>query len=127
MKKSIIFILYISFASCVGFICGVYFGDSYNKNLVSETIAQTNEVRKLMEWYQLIIHHERILKDLEKIHNMNDLVTLKNKYKKSGLRKIGHFKEQANFMKKGAANPSVIIEWENSLKGYEKHFRQLSE
>jgi hypothetical protein len=127
MKKAAIFILYLLFAGCVGFIVGMRFGNFYNKDLIFKTITQSTQAEELMDWYELIIFHDTVLNNLDKIHNMNELETIKDKYRKSGLEKIRHYLDQVNSMKKGAEKPSVIIELKNNVKKYEKHFKQLSD
>ena len=69
MNKPILFILYISFACCIGFIGGMFFGGFYNQNIVAKTVSEYNEVQDLMEWYKLIIIDQIIIEDLETINN----------------------------------------------------------
>jgi len=123
MNKPILFILYISFACCIGFIGGMFFGNFYNKNIVVETVSEYNEVQKLMEWYKLIVFDQLQLKDLEAINSIHDVDSLKAKYRKNGLSHINLFKEQANIMKKNAPNPSAIVEFEDSVNEIEKYFK----
>ena len=125
MNKPILFVLYISIACCIGFIGGIFFGGFYNKNIVAETVTEYNEVQKLMEWYKLIVIDQLQLKDLEAIKNIQDVDSLKEKYKKNGLSHIVLFKEQANIMKKNAPNPSAIVEFEDRVNEIEKYFKHV--
>lgn len=124
MNKPILFILYISFACCIGFIGGMFFGGFYNQNIVVKTVNEYNEVQKLMEWYKLIAINQLELKDLEAIKSMQDVDTLKAKYRKNGLTNIRLFREQANIMKKNAPNPSAVVEFEDSINEIERYLKQ---
>ena len=117
-------ILYISFACCIGFIGGMFFGGFYNQNIVVETVSEYNDVQKLMEWYKLILIDQLQLEDLEAINTIDDVDALKDKCKKNGLAHIELFKEQANIMKKNAPSPSAIVELEDRVNEIEKVFKQ---
>jgi hypothetical protein len=122
MSKPILLTLYISLASIIGFIGGVYFGASYKKDVVFETITEYKDVRALFDWYELIIHTKINLEGLEQIENMEDLETLKSKYKSNGMSHIGLFREQAEKIKGNAPNPEAIVELEESVNDMENVF-----
>ena len=124
MNKPVLFVLYISFACCIGFIGGMLFGGFYNQDIVAKTIKEYNEVQTLMDWYQLVVIDKLRLKDIESISNMSELETLKFKYKKNGLRNIKLFRDQANVIKKKAVNPSAIIQLENGVDEFERYFQE---
>ncbi|MFX0203693.1 MAG: hypothetical protein ACFFCW_46945 [Candidatus Hodarchaeota archaeon] len=124
MNKAILFILYISLACCIGFIGGMFFGGFYNQDIVQKTVSEYDKFEKLMERYKLIIYDQLKLEDLEAINSIDDIASLKEKYRENGLTNIKLFREQANILKKNAPNPSPIVELENSVNEIEKVFKR---
>ncbi len=102
----------------------MFFGGFYNQDIVLKTVSEYNEVEKLMGWYELIIFDQLKVEDLEAINSIDDVESLKEKYRKNGLVNIELFRELANILKKNAPNPSPIVELENSVNEIEKDFKQ---
>lgn len=131
MNKSTLFVIYISIASSIGFIGGMYFNVFYNrdltvehnKDIAVELVTELKEVRKLFESYENIIINDRVVNDLYTIKSLNDIDSIINKYKEFGLSSIELFKEQANSLKDNSENFSAIIEFEKRVEEFEKNFK----
>lgn len=61
MNKPILFVVYISVATCLGFILCAMFGAPNTKEIVYESISQRNEIDKLLTWESLAIQSKREL------------------------------------------------------------------
>lgn len=102
MKKPTLFVIYISIASSIGFIGGMYFNGFYNRDITvehnrdiaAELVTEIKEVRKLFENYENIISNDRIVNDLNTIKSLNDIDYIINKYKEYGLSSIDLFKNR---------------------------------
>lgn len=124
MKKPFLFVFYISFACCIGFVGGMYFGGFYNQNIISKTISEYGEVQELMEWFKYIIITESVVDDLEAVTSVEGIELLREKYKRSGLTHVKLFSEHADSMKENAPNPAAIIELENKINEIAQKFKK---
>ncbi|MCU7796306.1 MAG: hypothetical protein KZQ75_04150 [Candidatus Thiodiazotropha sp. (ex Myrtea spinifera)] len=122
MSKPILFILYISLASTIGFVGGVYFGTTYKKDVVLETITEYDNVRELLDWYGLIVSMKLNLENLERTKSLEELEEVKSKYKSSGLSHISIFRKHAEKVKSSAKSFEAIIELEESVNDMERYF-----
>lgn len=119
MNKPILFVLYLSLACSIGFVCGVYFGGFYTRDIVFNTIRQHGEVEDLIDWYGMIIQEKQMVEQLSTIEGMHGVQTLREKHIQNGLSNIRIFREQAKKIKKDASNPQAIFDLEESVSEIE--------